>query len=174
MREHLSVEQFSGGADRRRVVDLHVARVVLPDLDFDVEEPGGMFDPHDVVVVGPAESLRHRAGIRAAVPTVMAPRTPMEVWQRKGMNVRVLTAPSSLGGDTSVIFGTVCVDDVAQAHQFPGLQPDVLEPVGEIGVGFQCFGALVPVTPRSAASRITTGMPLSMQVTSTPSTVSTT
>ena len=72
----------------------------------------------------------------------------MEVWQRNGMKVRVLTAPSPPGADTSVIFGTVCCRHIAQTHQFPGLQPDVLEPVGEIGVGFQCFGGLVPGDPQ--------------------------
>ena len=79
VREYLAVEQFPGGADRGRVVDLDVAGVVLPDVDLDVEEPGGVFDADDVVSVGRLSRCATEPGIRAAVPTVMAPRTPIEV-----------------------------------------------------------------------------------------------
>ncbi len=39
--------------------------------------------------------------IRSPAATLAAPRTPIEVWQRTGMKVRVVTAPPSSGGASS-------------------------------------------------------------------------
>ena len=44
--------------------------------------------------------------IMQADATLTAPSTPIEAWQRCGMNVRVEMAPPAVGGLTRVIFGT--------------------------------------------------------------------
>ena len=83
-------------------------------------------------------------------------------------------APPCAGGDTRLIFGTVLfvtsprfisgpqASRIASTRAFTSASPSS-------SAGVSC-----PVSPKSDAARHTTGMPLSMQVTSMPSTTSTT
>ena len=93
----------------------------------------------------------------------------MVAWQRWGMKERVLIAPPRAGGLTSVIFGT---DFSVTSPRF------IIGPTCSRMASSRALSAVsassasrlsCPLRPKSAASMITQGMPLSIRVQSTPS-----
>ncbi len=103
----------------------------------------------------------------------MAPSTPIAACGLSGMNVRVHSAPPSLGGATSVVFGTGRRVTSPSPMSFPACRrSDCTRSRSPSSAASSSCGSY-PVMPRSEAAATTTGMPLSTHVTSTPSITST-
>ena len=112
-------------------------------------------------------------GSTHAVATLTAPSTPMEAWQRWGMKVRVAMAPPARGGAARVIFGTDLSRTSPRFMSGPARRR--MDSSRSFSAPFASRSSRLsqPVIPRSEARIATTGIPLSMQVTSTPSIAST-
>ena len=81
------------------------------DVDDRVEPSGRVLQPHHVAdpVLARYAWAAALPSITAAVATVTAASTPIEVCTRCGMNMRVARLPPAAGGATRHIFGTVVV-----------------------------------------------------------------
>ena len=113
-------------------------------------------------------------GVRHAVATLTAPSTPMDLWQRCGMNVRVETAPPCMAGETMVIFGTDRSDTSDRFIKGPASKRIFSNRARKASSASSSVGDSVPEIPISPAFRTTHGIPLSIIVTVTPSTTSAT
>src|ERR1700760_514076 len=116
-----------------------------------------------------ARSAPAAPGSSSAVATLTAPRTPIESCTRTGMNVLVQIVPPSAGAATSEIFGTEAPDTSPSPISSPAASCSArtlrLSPSSASSSATHSY----PLRPNSAAGTTTTGMPLSMQVTVTPS-----
>src|SRR6266700_3004981 len=111
-------------------------------------------------------------GSSSAVATLTAPSTPIAVCGRTGMNVLVQIVPPSRGELTRVVLGTDRPLTSPSPISLPAaIRSDCTRAVSSPSAA-SSSGASYPPMPRSPARATTTGMPLSTQVTSTPSTTS--
>ena len=114
------------------------------------------------------------AGNTQAVATVTAASTPIASWHTCGMNERVQMLPPSRGFAISVIFGYVFFATSPRPIRRPVASRNASSFAFSSWSAFNCATLSYPVRPTSVARSSTSGMPLSMQVTSsepTPSTV---
>src|SRR6187399_221731 len=111
-------------------------------------------------------------GIAQAVATLTAPNTPMASCTRCGMNVAVAIEPPLRGALTRHILGTVLRVTSPRFMRGPIFSRRSSTFATSAALAASCAGVSAPVTPSADARRMMTGMPLSMQVTSIPSTVS--
>jgi hypothetical protein len=88
------------------------------------------------------------------------------------MKLRVETAPPLRRRRDQAHLRDRLLGDVAQVHQPPGGQAHRFDARIERGIGLELVGRLVSGLPKSDARITTTGMPLSISVSSTPSTTS--
>ena len=82
--------------------------------------------------------------------------------------------PPSAGAATSEIFGTEAAGHVAKAHRWPAASCSARTLRLRSSSASSSATVSYPLRPNSAAGTTTTGMPLSMQVTVTPSMTSVT
>lgn len=108
--------------------------------------------------------------IRSPAATLAAPRTPIEVWQRTGMKVRVMTAPPSNGGASRLSLGTVVPSTSPSPISFPASSRMSRSRSARARSASRSAGVSYPVTPSEDAAISTVGMPLSTQVTGTSAT----
>ena len=101
--------------------------------------------------------------------TVTAPSTPIEVCGRTGMNVRVPIVPPSHGALTRVVLGTDRLATSPRPISLPAASRSAWTRRATSSFPARCCADSAPVRPKSLARATTTGMPLSTQVTSTPS-----
>ena len=101
--------------------------------------------------------------------TVTAPSTPIEVCGRTGMNVRVPIVPPSRGALTRVVLGTERPATSPRPISFPAASRSAWTWPATSSFRARSCADSAPVSPKSLARATTTGMPLSTQVTSTPS-----
>ena len=101
--------------------------------------------------------------------TVTAPSTPIEVCGRTGMNVRVPIVPPSHGALTRVVLGTDRLATSPRPISLPAASRSAWTRRATSSFPARCSADSAPVSPKSLARATTTGMPLSTQVTSTPS-----
>lgn len=104
--------------------------------------------------------------------TLAAPRTPIEVWQRTGMKVRVVTAPPFLGGASRLSLGTVALSTSPRPIRRPASSLISRSRSASARSSSRSFGDSWPLIPTAVAGISTVGIPLSTQVTSVPTTTS--
>ncbi len=79
-----------------------------------------MLDANSVTLGGDLrDALPTPPGSSSPAATLAAPRTPMEVWQRTGMKVRVMAAPPSVGGASRLSLGIVVCSTSPRPISFP-------------------------------------------------------
>lgn len=96
----------------------------------------------------------------------------MEVWQRTGMKVRVMTAPPARGGASRVSLGTVAFSTSPRPISLPASRRISRSRSASVRSSSRSLGASYPVTPSEDAAISTVGMPLSTQVTGMSATMS--
>ena len=97
----------------------------------------------------------------------------MVAWQRCGMKVRVAIAPPFCGALTMVIFGTVFATTLPRFISGPQARRKRSSRIFSASSASSAARLSSPAMPASSARSTTQGMPLSISVTSIPSTRST-
>src|ERR1700749_3255819 len=121
-----------------------------------------------------ARSAPAAPGSSSAVATLTAPRTPIESCTRTGMKVLVQILPPAPGAATSEIFGTEASDTSPSPISSPAASCSARTLRLSSSSASSSATLSYPRLPNAAAGTTTTGMPLSMQVTVTPSMTSVT
>ncbi len=111
-------------------------------------------------------------GSSIPVTTLTAASTPIAVCGCIGMNERVQTWPPSRGGESRAVFGTDDPDTSPRPISCPTLHRKASTRSSSAVSAANCSCGSSPVSPNDSAIATTTGMPLSTQVTSIPSTES--
>ncbi len=171
--ERDAVEQLAGGADHARADDPRRGGGAVHD-DVDEQMTGRVLDVDLGAVPGgqPAVSSCPTApGSSIPVTTLTAASTPIEVCGCTGMNDRVLTLPPSRAGASSDRLGhRRAADTSPRPISWPALRRKASTRSSSGGVRGELARATRIRSGRTtSAIAMTTGMPLSTQVTSMPS-----